>query len=107
MSFLSRLWRAIAGAPTSGTGGDPYGIWFHFRCNRCGSAVRIRADRRNDLNREEGPGTFLLRKDVMDNKCFQLMPTEIWLDESYRVVSAEVSGGKLITQEEYDAAQPQ
>lgn len=104
MGFLDTLRRLFTGTP-SGTQGDPYGLWFHFRCDQCGGVVRIRVDRRNDLNREEGPGTFLLRKEVMDNSCFQLMHASIWLDSRYEVVSADVSGGELISKEEYEAAQ--
>jgi len=104
MGFMETLRRIFgggaAGAPAEP--GDPHGLWFHFRCGRCGSVVRIRADRRNDLNREEGQGTYILRKDVMDNHCFQLMHAELWLDDSYSVVASEVSGGKLISQEEYE-----
>lgn len=105
MGFFDKLRRMFAGAPSSSDAGDPYGIWFHFRCNRCGAVVRVRADRRNDLNREDGPGTFLLRKDVMDSKCFRMMTAEIWLDDNYNIVSSEVEGGKLIPKEEYEAAQ--
>jgi hypothetical protein len=86
---------------------DPNGVWFHFSCDRCGSVVRVRADRRNDFNRAEsgsGPSDLLLRKEVMDNKCFQLMHAEIWTDGSYQAVHADVTGGKLITAEEYEAA---
>ncbi|GAG00089.1 unnamed protein product, partial [marine sediment metagenome] len=38
------------------------------------------------------------------NSCFQLMHAEIWLDGSYNVVTAEVSGGELVSKEEYEAA---
>jgi len=104
MGFLDKIRGFFAGGP-SASEGDPYGLWFHFRCGKCGDVVRVRADRRNDLNREEGPGTFLLRKDVMDNSCFQLMHAEIWLDSSYNVVTADVTGGELISKHEYEAAQ--
>lgn len=105
MGFMDALKRLFGGGSAgSASNSDPHGLWYHFRCGRCGSVVRIRADRRNDLNREEGPATFVLRKDVMDNTCFQLMHAELWLDDSYNVVTAEVTGGKLITQEEYDQA---
>ena len=104
MGFLDKLRQVFTGS-SRGTAGDPYGLWFHFRCSKCNSVVRIRVDRRNDLNREPGgAGAFLLRKDVMDNKCFQLMRVEIWLDSSYNVVSADVSGGEMISQEEYERA---
>jgi len=104
MGFWDKIRSFFAGAP-SASPRDPYGLWLHFRCGKCGTVVRIRADRRNDLNREAGPGTFLLRKEVMDNSCFQLMHAEVWLDSNYNVVTAEVSGGELISEEEYKAAQ--
>jgi len=106
MGFLDKLRELLGGSGKGGAAasGDPYGLWFHFRCNKCGSVVRIRADRRNDLNREDGPGALLLRKEVMDNKCFQLMHAEVWLDSEYNVVSSEVTGGKLISRDEYEAA---
>jgi hypothetical protein len=106
MGFFDWLKKAFVSAPSESSG-DPYGMWLYFRCDKCGAVVRIRADKRNDLNRDEGPGDFVLRKDVMDSKCFQLMTTEIWLDGNYNVTTAEVNGGQLITHEEYDAAQAQ
>ncbi len=81
---------------------DPNAIHLYFRCDKCGAAVPVRVDKRHDLNREEGPGTFLLRKEVMDDKCFQLMQATIWLDSSYKVVSADVTDGQLISEEEYN-----
>ena len=84
---------------------DPNGVYFHFRCSRCGSVVQVRADRRNDFNRFDaavGPSSLLLRKDVMDNNCYQLMHAEIWVDGSYATVSSTVTGGELITADEYD-----
>ena len=88
----------------SSAGQDAHGVFYHFRCDRCGSVVRVRADRRNDFNRFDagvGPTTLLLRKDVMDDKCYQLMRAEIWVDGSYAPVSTTVSGGKLISEQEY------
>jgi len=82
---------------------DRNAIYFYFQCDNCGAVVPVRVDKRHDLNREEGPGTFLLRKEVMDDKCFQLMQATIWLDSGYSVVSADVTGGELISEEEYNA----
>jgi len=107
MGFLDKLKQLLGGGGSPGrtTTSDARGLWFYFRCKRCGSVVAVRADRLNDLNREEGPGALILRKDVMDNKCFQLMTAEIWLDEAYNVVTAEISGGELVSREDYEAAQ--
>jgi hypothetical protein len=114
MGFLGKLRKALAGtgsahdrqqrpaqAPV-----DPNAIWLYFRCKRCGTAFRVRVDRRNDLSREEeGPGALFLRKQVMDNKCFQLMEAEVWFDATFALVASEVRGGTLISEEEYRAAQ--
>jgi hypothetical protein len=111
MGFLDKIREFFSGGGSGSARGpapDPNGIWFHFRCDRCGSTVRIRVDKRNDLNREDdGPGALLLRKEVMDDTCFQLMQAEVWLDSSYRVVSGDVFGGELITAEEYAEATDQ
>ncbi len=119
MTFLDKLKRLFAGSAgpqpaskgeattrSSGKGpSDPYGLLFYFRCDRCGSVVRVRADKRNDLMRdEEGPGALLWRKDVMDNKCFRMMQVEIWMDENHNIVTATVDGGTMITAEEYETA---
>jgi len=104
MGFLDKLKGLFGGGSSSGSAGDPYGLPLYFKCKKCGAITRVRVDKRNDLNRDEGPGVFVLRKEVMDNKCFQLMRAEIWLDASYQVVSADVTGGELVTQAEYDAA---
>lgn len=110
MAFLDKLRKALGGGEpkakqSSTPSGDPNGIMFYFRCSKCGTPVRVRVDRRSDLNPEDGPAYYVVRKDVMDSKCFQLMKAEIWLDTSYTVVQADVRGGTLITEEEFKAAQ--
>lgn len=100
------LFGSSGAAPTSSLlSSDPDALWFYFRCGKCGTAVRIRVNRRNDANRiDEGPGAFLVRKEVMDSKCFQIMKADIYLDPSYRLVTAHVEGGELITAEEYQTS---
>ncbi|MHB1293592.1 MAG: hypothetical protein ACYC4R_01220 [Anaerolineae bacterium] len=103
MGLLDKLRELFAGGGASTGADDPHGMWFYFRCKRCGSIVRVRADRRNDFNREdEGPGALVLRKEVMDNKCFQLMRAELWLDENYQIVDSTIVGGELSCVEEYE-----
>lgn len=113
MGFLDKLRALLFGQPRSSARtatppGDPDALWLHFRCNKCGATVRVRAHRRNDVNRtDEGPGDYLLCKEVMDNKCFQIMRAEIYLDGSLNLVTAHVEGGELITAEEYEASKQQ
>ncbi len=92
------------GSSSASGGGDPDGVYLYCRCKNCGEAVAVRLNKRNDLSREEGgPGTFFVRKEVMDNRCFRLMQAEAWFDDSYRVVTADIEGGTLLTREEYEA----
>ncbi|MBN1402232.1 MAG: hypothetical protein JXA74_15430 [Anaerolineae bacterium] len=110
MGFLGKIKQWLTGSPAgarpaSSGYSDPNGIYFHFRCNQCGEIVRIRVDKRNDLNREDdGPGPLLLRKEVMGNNCFQLMHAEIWLSSDYGIAAADVTGGELVSAEEYEAS---
>jgi hypothetical protein len=105
MSLIGKLRRLFAMPSTPQASGDPNGLWFYVRCKRCGTVVRVRVHRYNDLNREEGPGVFLLHKEVMDSKCFQRMDAELWFDANYSIVEASISGGTLASTEEYEATQ--
>ncbi|MGI5917114.1 MAG: hypothetical protein ACOX9A_11805 [Anaerolineae bacterium] len=104
MGFMDSIRRLFGRTSSpSASKGDPYGVFLHFECGRCGARVRIRADRRTDFNREDdGAGSLVLRKDVMDDRCFQLMHAEIWLDERYQVVAADVIGGRLLGEDEVE-----
>jgi len=107
MSFFGKLGQLLGNffaSPATSTS-DPRGLMLYFRCAKCGTVVPVRADKRNDLNREPGPGTFLLRKEVMDDKCFQIMHATIWLDGSYNVVSSDIQGGELVSKDVYEATQ--
>lgn len=101
MSFLSKLF----GKGKSEEAGDPHGLPLYFKCTKCGEVIAIRVDKRNDLNREDGgPGPLLLRKEVMGRKrCFELIRAEIWFDANYAILQADVEGGSLVSQDEYDA----
>lgn len=108
MGFWQRLYARLVGDTTPGpinqAPGDPHGIWLHYRCGRCGAPVRVRADRTSDLNREDdGPGVYVLRKEVMDNRCFALMHSEVWFDSAFTVVASDVTGGSLISRAEFEA----
>ncbi len=77
-------------------------LWLYVRCDNCGAKIRIRVDRGHDLT-PDYEGGYVLRKEIMDNKCFKLMHGEVFLDKDYKVVSQEVSGGRFITKEDYES----
>lgn len=90
MGFLAK----ILGKPIEDTA-----LWLYVRCNRCGAKTRVRISLANDLSMEEDG--FILRKDIMDSHCLQLMRAELHFDERRRVVSRELAGGEFISAEEW------
>ena len=100
MGFLKTL--ASLFSPGEG-GGDPHGVHFYVRCDNCGTIVHVRADRRNDLSREEGgQGDLLWRKEIMDDRCFRMMRAEVWFDSHHNIVSQEVQGGEFVSREDFE-----
>ena len=101
MGFLKKL---LGGGDKVGRADKPQtdtqGIYFYVQCDRCGIPVRIRADKQYDLINEGGG--FVWHKTIVDNRCFRPMPTVVYLNSAYEVVSHEITGGRYITQEEYE-----
>ena len=100
MGFLDRLTSLFSSKPSKRA---DEAIHIYVECGRCRSAVHVRLDKRHDLSHGEGRGYFV-RKEIMDSKCFRLMTAEILFDETYRIQSQEVHGGRFITKEEFDIA---
>jgi hypothetical protein len=78
---------------------DPYGIFFHAKCDKCGTAVRVRIHKMYDLNREEG--SVVWRKTIVDSRCFQPMPTTVWFDGAYQPIKITIEGGHYLSAEDY------
>jgi hypothetical protein len=100
MGFFKRIVDTIFGS-SKGEVKDAEGIYFYVKCSRCGAPVRVRANRRYDLQRDDDSAGYILRKEVMDGTCFQLMQATIRYDPGYRVVDREIEGGEFIEWEEY------
>jgi hypothetical protein len=98
MGFLRKLF----GGDNASEHVDRGGIYFHSRCQKCGAVVRNRIDKTNDLSREGN--NYVWHKTIMDNRCFQPMSTVVQFDRDYHVVEAQVEGGEMITEAEYEAA---
>ena len=79
-------------------------LWLYARCGKCRSLVRVRVNLLNDLSIDEDGG-YILRKEIMDNQCFQLMQAEVHFDEHRRVASRDLSGGEFISEEEWAEGQ--
>ncbi len=98
MGFLKKLFGG-------GKGDKPYvdarGIYFYAQCDHCGSRVKVRADKEYDLQRVDGG--FIWHKTIVDSKCFRRMQAVVHLDRNYHVTGQEISDGRFLTQDEYDA----
>ena len=95
MGFLRRIF----GSKQDEAYVDKRGLYFYVRCDNCGSKVRVRADKQNDLNRD-GDG-FVWHKTIVDNQCFRHIPVVVYLDRNYRVTGQEIEGGEFITEDEF------
>ncbi len=100
-----KLKEALLGSPTGKTR-DPDGIYLYVKCEKCGATLRVRADKRHDLQRDYDTGEYVLRKEMMDNSCFNLMQATVRFDPSYKIVERQIEGGTFISREDYEAAQP-
>ena len=102
MGFLKKL---FGGSDRDERADKPYvdkqGVYFYVQCDRCGAVVRLRADKEYDLINEGGG--YVWHKTIVDNRCFRPMPTVVRLNAAYEMVDHEISGGRYITQEEYEA----
>jgi len=102
MGFLKKL---FGGSARDGrlpkAEADTQGVYFYVQCDRCGTPVRLRADKQYDLI-NEGTG-YVWHKTIVDSRCFQRMPTVVYLNNAYEMVSQEITGGHYITQDEYEA----
>lgn len=77
----------------------------YVQCQRCQTPVAVRIDRYNDLSAEfdeqRGRETYVLRKDIMDARCFQLMRAELLFDEHRQETQRTLSGGQFIDADTY------
>ena len=99
MGILDRVKSALASQ-----GGDPNALWLYVRCARCGTALAVRVDLRNEPSIDYEAGGYVLHKEMMDNKCFMLMHARVRFDARRQVVEQTVDKGEFITREEFEKA---
>ncbi|MFQ6015012.1 MAG: hypothetical protein ACE5NP_06185 [Anaerolineae bacterium] len=103
MSFWGKI-----GSLFSGKQGeeDNEGLYLYVQCDNCGEKLRIRIDKQHDVAPDYAEeGTYFLRKEMMDSRCFQLMYAELRFDRNYNVLSRDINGGHFITAQEYEEEQ--
>ncbi len=87
-----------------GHSGDGNSTWLYVRCKTCGTPLAVRVDLRNEPSPDYERGGYVLRKEMMDDKCFTLMRAKVFFDEQHHIVEQTVDKGEFITREEYERA---
>lgn len=107
MGFLSRLFGGKRSDATGGDSGDPDGLHFYVRCDRCGERLHIRVNKRTDIadDYEAEPPVKMLHKEVLGSRCPNLMYVHLTLDASYGITEAQTERCTLISREEYEASE--
>jgi len=76
-------------------------ITFNIICGRCKEEIIVKASKTSDISRlYEGDETpdgaeYLLRKEILGNKCNNLVHITVYFGSGYNVISKEISGGKF------------
>ena len=101
MSFLKKLVSLFSG----GGGGDNRALPIYVFSNRCREPIMAEIDLVNSLSRdEESDDKYYTRKVLQGsgkNRCFTQVEVEIWFDRGKKVSHYEVTGGRWLTQDEY------
>ncbi|CAA9306601.1 MAG: hypothetical protein AVDCRST_MAG93-4948 [uncultured Chloroflexia bacterium] len=101
MGFLRRLFGGGGGEVPS----EKNVMHLYIKCKRCGTPVHVRVNLNNDLQADYGDTAaegYRLNKDVMDDRCFQLMHLEIDFDSRRKETGRTLNGGTFTTQEEWE-----
>ncbi len=105
MSFLKRLSSMLTGGAPGERDRDAF--WLYVRCDRCGEKLRLRVDRKFEIHPDYDQGGYVLRKEIMDGRCFQLMYAEIHFDPAWNITSRDLHGeGTFLTPEEFATPAP-
>jgi hypothetical protein len=98
MDWLNKLFKPSASSARE----DTNVLWLYVQCSRCGAPLAVRVNRNSEVSHDYESGGYVLRKEMMDGKCFQLMYAELHLDARGQVVSQNIDRGKFLTREEYE-----
>ena len=100
MNILKKL---LLGGGASG--GDNDGVYFYIRAKRTGEVIQVRLNRFNDLSASDNESGYFTRKVIVGQRSFDRIEAEFYFDKNRSFVSAEVSGGELVDEADYEAYQ--
>jgi hypothetical protein len=106
MGFIATLRKIFSGGGSASSAADVYRIY--VQCGRCGEPIQGRIDLRNEPSLADDGESWIVRKGLIGSgtrRCYQTIEVTLTFDaEKREVLASEVSGGKLITEEEYEAS---
>ena len=78
-------------------------ITFKVRCNKCGEEITVKVRKDSDISgvseNESRPGAeYFLRKEILGEKCNNLIRVEVCFGPGFNVISKEITGGKFVEQ---------
>ena len=105
MSFLKKI-SSMFSSPSS-SADQAWITWLHVQCDRCGEKLQTRINSRTELSPEfagsDVATSFHCRKVLIGEKlCFQQIELNLKFDAKYKLIDKQISGGKFLTQEEYE-----
>ncbi len=100
MDWLTKLFKPAMGEDTNV-------LWLYVQCDRCGTPLAVRINKRNEMVPDYENGGYELHKEMMDSKCFQLMHAEMHTDAQGKVDSKNVDHGRFLTRAEYETLKAQ
>jgi len=76
-------------------------VIFKVRCGKCGEEITVRARKYSDISRVyegEGPAgaEYFLRKEILGEKCNNLIYVSIYFGPDFNIISRDISGGEFI-----------
>jgi len=100
MSWLNKLF----GTPSSSKRGDGDALWLYVQCDRCGTPLAVRVDRRNEVASDYESGGAVLRQEMMHGVCFQPTYAALHVDAQGHVTERSAATGNFLTRTADDAA---
>jgi hypothetical protein len=75
-------------------------ITFTVKCKRCGEEIQVKVRKDSELSRvfeDEGPAgaEYFLRKEILGEKCNNLIYVDIYFGPTLSIISKEIKGGEF------------
>ncbi len=97
MGFLKKLFS------TTPEVAEDSGIYLYVKCTNCDDVVRLRLEPKYELVANQDG--YISNKIVVDSRCYQRMSAAFQFTRRQQLESAEIDGGELVSETDYEAAQ--